>query len=243
MPMNPRLLRPKAAASTGFDPRSINDLALWLDASDSSTITLNGSNVSAWRSKGSRTLSAAQSSASLQPTFTANAVNGFAALTCTSQARSMVVPAFPFMNTVTCFVVCEFSGPLGGFPGLFCRGALNARHLCFYNDSGQTGFIARRGTSGDSRSSLGFASGYRVFRCVFSATLSLMAVNGAEATPNTSALSYDSTDQDLTLFRLPGFGGLAGGIAEFLYYERTLGASEIQAVESGLSSKYGITLS
>jgi hypothetical protein len=31
MPMNPRLLRPRAS---GFDPRSISGLALWLDAAD-----------------------------------------------------------------------------------------------------------------------------------------------------------------------------------------------------------------
>jgi hypothetical protein len=35
MPMSPRLLRPRA---TGFDPRSISGLALWLDAADSSTL-------------------------------------------------------------------------------------------------------------------------------------------------------------------------------------------------------------
>ena len=35
MPMNPRLLRPR---QTGFTPRSISGLALWLDAADSSTL-------------------------------------------------------------------------------------------------------------------------------------------------------------------------------------------------------------
>lgn len=48
MGMNPKLLRPR---STGFNPKSISGLALWLDASDLSTITLNGSNVSEWRDK------------------------------------------------------------------------------------------------------------------------------------------------------------------------------------------------
>jgi hypothetical protein len=35
MPMSPRLLRPRA---TGFDPRSISGLALWLDAADTQTL-------------------------------------------------------------------------------------------------------------------------------------------------------------------------------------------------------------
>lgn len=39
--MNPRLLRPRAAASTGFDPRSISGLAAWWDAADASTLFQN----------------------------------------------------------------------------------------------------------------------------------------------------------------------------------------------------------
>lgn len=50
MPMSPRLLRPKALAPSGFDPRSIAGLTLWMDASDSSTMfdaTSGGSLVAA----------------------------------------------------------------------------------------------------------------------------------------------------------------------------------------------------
>ena len=36
---------------SGFDPRSIQGCSLWLDAADSSTITLSGSNVTQWRDK------------------------------------------------------------------------------------------------------------------------------------------------------------------------------------------------
>jgi hypothetical protein len=74
MPQSPRLLRPSA---TGFNPKSIAGLSLWLDASDSSTITLNGSNVSEWRDKsGYGSPSASQSTAASQPAYTASAING-----------------------------------------------------------------------------------------------------------------------------------------------------------------------
>ena len=36
---------------TGFDPRSVPGMALWLDAADSSTYTPSGGNVSGWRDK------------------------------------------------------------------------------------------------------------------------------------------------------------------------------------------------
>lgn len=38
MPMSPRLLRPRAAVSTAFDPRSITGLELWLDVADTQSL-------------------------------------------------------------------------------------------------------------------------------------------------------------------------------------------------------------
>ena len=57
-----------------------SDLALWLDAADASTITLNGSNVSVWTSKTSEVRTATQATATLQPAYVQNAVNGKSAL-------------------------------------------------------------------------------------------------------------------------------------------------------------------
>jgi hypothetical protein len=48
MPMNPRLLVPRAS---GFNPKSIAGLAFWLDANDSSTVTLVSNAVSQWNDK------------------------------------------------------------------------------------------------------------------------------------------------------------------------------------------------
>lgn len=68
----PQLWRPSNLGS---------ELALWLDAEDTASITINGSNVSAWANKGTGTWSAVQSTASLQPTYSASSINGKPALT------------------------------------------------------------------------------------------------------------------------------------------------------------------
>jgi len=73
MPMNPRLLRPLA---TGFDPRTVAGLFAWYDASDSTTVTLNGSNISAIAAKAGVGPTLAQSTASLQPAYLSNGING-----------------------------------------------------------------------------------------------------------------------------------------------------------------------
>jgi hypothetical protein len=75
--MNPRLLRP---TPTGFDPRRLSGLVQWYDAADQSTMTLNGTTVSEWRSKvGGVALS--QGTAAAQPTLTTGYYNGRSALT------------------------------------------------------------------------------------------------------------------------------------------------------------------
>lgn len=54
--------------------------AVWLDAADAATITLNGSNVSQWRDKSGNNRHASQSTASWQPLFVSNVSNGLPAL-------------------------------------------------------------------------------------------------------------------------------------------------------------------
>lgn len=50
--------------------------ALWLDAADSSTITLNGSNVSQWSDKSGNGRNFGQSTAALQPAYSTTGLNG-----------------------------------------------------------------------------------------------------------------------------------------------------------------------
>ena len=76
-PMNPRLLRP---TPTGFDLRRLSGLVQWYDAADQSTMTLNGTTVSEWRSKVGG-VAVSQATAGAQPTLTQNYYNGRSALT------------------------------------------------------------------------------------------------------------------------------------------------------------------
>ena len=77
MAMSPRLLRPVAS---GFDPRRIAGLVQWYDAADQSTMTLNGTTVSEWRSKVGG-VAVSQATAGAQPTLTQSYYNGRSALT------------------------------------------------------------------------------------------------------------------------------------------------------------------
>lgn len=58
-----------------------SSLALWLDAADASTITLNGSTVSQWSDKSGKARHALQAVAANQPTYAATGLNGKPVLT------------------------------------------------------------------------------------------------------------------------------------------------------------------
>ena len=61
--------------ATAWTPAQI-PTALWLDANDTSTITLNGSNVSQWNDKSGNGRNAVQAAAVVQPTYNLTGLNG-----------------------------------------------------------------------------------------------------------------------------------------------------------------------
>jgi len=63
--------------TSGWNPSQLGaDLALWLDAADADTITLNGSDVSQWDDKSGNGRNVSQATAAQQPTFVSNGLNG-----------------------------------------------------------------------------------------------------------------------------------------------------------------------
>jgi len=72
MGMSPRLLRPRA---TGFNVKALSGLVYWLDASQSSTITI-GTGVSEWRDAAGGAIKATQATANNQAAYQTAAQNG-----------------------------------------------------------------------------------------------------------------------------------------------------------------------
>ena len=72
MAMNNRTLRPRAS---GFNPKSLPGFVYWLDASQSSTITVE-TGVAEWRDAGGSAIKAAQTAANNQPAYQTAQQNG-----------------------------------------------------------------------------------------------------------------------------------------------------------------------
>lgn len=94
----------------GWTPAQIST-ALWLDAADASTITLNGTTVSQWADKSGNNRHATQATASLQPTYTTTAINNRPALTFAPEGGSaqdrLNVSLTATTNNLTVFTVAR----------------------------------------------------------------------------------------------------------------------------------------
>lgn len=109
--------RPIANAPAEWTPADLGaSLALWLDADDSSTITLDGSNVSQWDDKSGNGFHLSQSSAASQPLYEATGMNSKPALnnlTGRYMARG-TTPMFRNVNGATIVAVYQATLPLAG---------------------------------------------------------------------------------------------------------------------------------
>jgi len=75
--------------------------ALWLDADDASTITLNGSNVSAWNDKSGNGRNATQATAANQPAYTTAGLNNKPALDFDGADDDLVLSSVSDLNSVS----------------------------------------------------------------------------------------------------------------------------------------------
>lgn len=238
MPMSPRLLRPRAS---GFNPKTIADLAGWWDANDSSTITLNSTTVSEWKDKSGNGRHATQATAANQPVYSTNQVNGLPALTMDA-ARSMSVDAWAFKDEATVYFVFKQSSGNNG--AIFQRGGVNAAHAVLLEGvAPNLPVSARHYNAKDSTSATVGQNTYRVGMALYTGLKSQIFINGTSAAASATGETREGNSYALRMFGLSAtLYRLNGGVAEMLYWDRALSTTERSRVNSYLSKKYNITI-
>jgi hypothetical protein len=245
MGMSGRLLRPKAS---GFDPRSISGLALWLDAADSSTLFQNSDGtvpatatsdpVGYWGNKvGAGAFT--QSTDSLRPvrnlSFQNNkpAVVGDGVDDWLSAAASSI--GLSAVTAATGFFVYRSTGGVNAWDfGTSLSGNPTVAGLV-YDDF----FRSIRTPGSFTAPSIGVtavtspASGGRSYR-INGAAMPL-SDSGAFVRPTTAYVGGGPTFPS-------GFVSFGGGVCEALVYGTVLSAPEIGRIERYLAAKWGITL-
>lgn len=242
MPMNNRLMRPRNAFSS---PRSISGLALWFDADDATTITLNGLTVSEWRDKSGNNRHATQSTATRQPTYTTNSLNGKPTLNAlaTGTAQGLVTPAWAYSSQTT--LVCVFR-TTGTPHAISQRGAVNSGPRLAANDASGSTVLRSQVGAGAMNSSVAYTlNSWAIGGAIVNTSLTRVYLNGLYGADGTGTNEPAAgTSVAMRLFSLSDtIWALVGGIAEFIYYDRQLSASEVTQCARYLSKKWNISLS
>ena len=223
-----------------FTPLEISGLQLWLDANDSSTITLNGSTVSQWNDKSGNGYNVSQSTASNQPTYQSAVLN------------SKSVVRFDGSGDV---LTNTTDTPVGG--------STNRTVFVVFNSN--TGITAKYplalGNSTSTGQTFGISqeigvrvnSGYQIWTTSVDSTHAIVTIildgtsttdlsawkNGSSLSAYTPSAQTINTTSGILVGNGPSGGNLNGDVAEIIVYNSALSTSDRESVESYLSTKWG----
>lgn len=239
MSMSPRLLRPRA---TGFNPKSIANLALWLDANDTSTVTIE-TGVKAWADKSGNAKTFTQDTLNSQPSYTAT-LNGKNVISFNGSSHQLnnstnIINA----ANVTIFVVGQRNtGTYGGYITTMDSGAggdVSPALLINVNN------VALRGDAGSLATGAGGFTGPSVITGVLSGYAPTLYIAGSmvqSQAASSSASTALNIKTAIGTYRIAAANYLNGYIAEIICYTRALGTTERQTVERYLGKKWGLTV-
>lgn len=220
-------------ARLGFDPGSVGGLILWLDAADSNTITMTGSNVSSWfdKSKNGYTMNTAPTGCSL-PIIGSN-LNGLSTVGINTYStgikQSTVIPTF----TNAFWVRKERDGNLG-FMTYFGADSTYDFHTGNELQFAHVAFSPQgvRDASLSMFRSSGVTTGTLVGTAMPTAgQINLVSISNVTGNARLQGLSYDrGPDRSATC-----------DWGEVLLYSNALTRAQIQSVEGYLAWKWGIT--
>ena len=242
----------------------VSGYKLWLDAADTSTLTLNGSGVSQWTDKSANAYIFTQATAVNQAQSGIATINGknvlvFDGINDSIQSTA-AASTWSFMHNATgytAFMAFKYQTPTLFNPYWDTDGAYSGYIGSAFSDSSglATGSVSRgvtpasnRVSSGDAASTFTNNSNYYV-SIVYNNTTATAAdrikikINGGtESKTNTLTNAYSTSNPQYSLLLCADGGGYFAKtyIAEIIFYTGQLSSTDVNSVNSYLSTKWGI---
>jgi len=262
MPMSPRLLRPRAAG--GFDPRSIANIALWLEATPdtlftdqagTTRVTADSDPVGRWTDRSGANRHIYQSVANNRPTYRTSIVNGRNVVRFDGSNDILVgddtTSDLPFPYSLFC--VYQSSDAAGSVVGSTRQSGVNVAENIRKSAANTLMGLQQNGGATDSSATVTAAdASWHVAELVFSGTTSSLTfsvrVNGGTAANMSTSRARDNTGAVRRLEVGAAFAAgvsidhMQGDIAEIVAYGRTLTTNERSTVLRYLGARYGITV-
>ena len=249
-PMSPRLLRPRASGS--LDPRTIANLALWLDANDSATLfdatsggSLVGANgaVARWEDKSGNNRHATQSIENNRPARRIASQNGRDGLEFDGSNDTLLTGSFATTRAQTVFVAHRptIFGPSQTNFSRIVEWGVNAVNTILYQDFPPKNYAFSYASNVINNSGVLAATSPAILRLTADGATPCnfgFSVNGGA--PVTSSNSF--TPANPAVFHISSLNGTAFYFAQIVYeillYTRELSAVEQNQVQSYLNSKW-----
>jgi hypothetical protein len=226
------------ASANIWTPVYLAGKALWLDASDGTTITLNGSTVSQWNDKSGNGRNAIQTTAARQPAYTSGWRNGLPGVSFTAANQNWMSSSLS-ASSASETIVAVLSQGGSDTRSVIGANADGGREIRFATDT-TLNFLrqaqAGLATSGTMPSGPGFVMGF-TYNSSTTTFYSNGAVSGTPASVNpnlvagrTSTIGSFGTSWDF----------LTGTIGEFVVCSSVLSTADRQKLEGYLAWKWGL---
>lgn len=252
MAMSPRLLKPRA---TGFNPKSIAGLKVWLDAASLSSLTFNGSTVSQVSDLSGNGYHATQGTANNQPTYQAAGFNSKPTLSfdTTDSLLSSATVADYFLTPATSptmvLVMACYMPTVASSGGVVFGSDAQANGRVYFNShlSGTSTTFDTVNASGGrllfaGQSDTGWTAPHIMTVYRIGATMSVRR-NGVEIGGKTNASgNFASTTAKLQIGKCDTAGANNMYMSECVVYAAALSALQIATIERGLGKKWGVTV-
>lgn len=213
--------------STGFDPGSIPNLALWVHGD--AGVVLNGSNVSQWVDQSGSGNHFAQSTANRQPQFVVGGLNGHNVLRHDGATDQALTVSTNFAPPSTVIYVARMTG---GDSQRILAGLNNNWLLGWWSGAWDQAYHGGWVSSGSPTSGTTF----RQYTSVMTGSLSTIYADGIELFSNNTGL----TGPDGLSTGGQGSEHSNAEVAEILVYDRALTDLERQKIEVYLQTKYAL---
>ncbi len=226
---------------SGNLPYAIPNLQLWL-RSDVGIIGGIAPKVAVWEDQTGIFNDAEQTNSASQPVWQDAQINDLPSILFDGNNKQLLVPDSPPLrpSQMSLFVVGRHSG--GASDGVFLSKApsnLNSGYAMGRTSSGsKVSFIIQ----GNTAASLPLATGtLGIFSGVFDGKRIKLSLAGGESVVAPFSELLVSSTAPLVLGGVGSSKALTGDIAEVLFFNRVLSASEKRSVESYLAGKYGVS--
>ena len=220
--------------TTSFKPSTLSGLELWLDASDTSSVSHSSNVVHSWNDKSGKSLQAEQATAGNRPTLVANGQNSLSTIRFDGSNDYISVPSLNITQAYSIFSVAKTTAG-SGRDYLFDGVATNAgRSLIALRNAGKVQFWAGNWANSNIASPTGFFT----IAAVFDSTSSQLSVNGTTVTgKNTGSYSLTKGIHIGTNY-LTNADFLEGDIAEFIIVDGVASTNDRQKIEGYLAHKW-----